>query len=166
MTLVLKVLLVSLVSKENLVLKEIRERLELRAGGVKVALQDVTGEMDKRVKLDASVLPAAKETQATEALMVILEMLVNMVRLALMEIWEIPVALGDLVQLAQLETLDQRVKGEVLGRLAFLDKREILGLLDNLGQEESKEEEEIMGQRALRARSELQVKRVKWDQRV
>lgn len=131
-----------------------------------MASQDVMGEMDKRVKLDASVLLAAKETQATEVLMVIPETLANMVRLALMETREIPVALGNLVQLAQLETLDQREKEEVLGRLAFLDKREILGLLDKLGQKESQEEEETTGQRALRARSELQVKRVKWDQRV
>lgn len=90
---VLKVLLVSLVSKENLVFLARRERSELRGRRVQAASQGVTGETDKRVKLDASVLLAAKETQATEVLMVILETSVNVVFLELTERREILVAL-------------------------------------------------------------------------
>lgn len=58
------------------------------------------------------------------------------------------------------------MRGAVLVPPAPLDRKETLGLLDNLGPEESQEEEETMDQRALRGRRELEVTRVKWDQRV
>lgn len=76
---VLRVPSVSPVSKENQVLKAKRERLELWGKRVWLASQDAMGQMDRRVKLDGSVLPAAKETQATEVLMVTQEMSVNVV---------------------------------------------------------------------------------------
>lgn len=83
--------------------------------------QDVMVQMDRRVKSDGSALPAAKETQATEVLMVTPEMSVNVVSLELMEKRVIPVDLEDLVPLARLERLDQRERGEVLDHLVSLD---------------------------------------------
>lgn len=71
--------------------------------------------------MDGLALPAAKETQATEVLMVIQETSVNVVFLELMEKKEIPVALVDPVLLARLESLDPREKGEVLDHLATLE---------------------------------------------
>lgn len=78
-------------------------------------------QMDRRVKLDASVLLAAKEIQATEVLMVTPEMSVSVVPLELMERRVILVALEDLVPLARVESLDQRERGEVLDHLEYLD---------------------------------------------
>lgn len=79
------------------------------------------GQMDRRVKLGVSALPAAKETQATKVLMVTLETSVNVVPVELQEKRGIPVALEDLVPPARLEMLDQRGRREVLDHLANLD---------------------------------------------
>lgn len=119
-TLVLRVQLVSLVSRENQVLKATRESLELRGRRVWLVSQDVTGLMDRRVKLDGLAPPAAKETQATEVLMDTPEMSANVVLVVRMETREIPDALVDLVPLAQLEWKDPRGRGEVLDHLASL----------------------------------------------
>lgn len=124
----------------------------------------MTEEMDRRVKLAASVHLAAKETQATEALMVILETSVSVVLLELWETREMLVALADLALLEKVEFLDQRVIGAVLVHLALLDRKEGLVLLDKLDPKESQEEEGTMDQRAQRGHQELQVKRVKMDQ--
>lgn len=131
-----------------------------------MASQVVMEEMDRRVKLAASVHLAAKETQGTEALMVILVTWVSVVLLELRAIREMLVAQADLAHLENLELLDQRVRGEVLVHPAPLDRKETKEVLDKLDPEESQEDEGTMDQRALRARRELQVKRVKQDQRV
>ncbi|KAG7227354.1 hypothetical protein INR49_000359 [Caranx melampygus] len=146
-TLVLKVQLVSPVSKENQVLKATRESLELRGRRVWLASQDATGLMDRRVKLDGLALPAAKETQATEALMDTPEMSVNVDLLEWMERREILDALVDLVSLESLECLDPRE------------------LLDFQEKEESRGEEGTMGQRVHKDLMDLREKRVKWGQR-
>lgn len=126
----------------------------------------VTAEMDRREKLVVSVPPAAKETQATEALMVTLETLVSVVLLELQETRETLVARAELAHLERAETLDQRVRGEVLVLPASLDRKETLELLDKLDPEGSQEEEGTMDQRAVRGQRELKVIRVRWDQRV
>lgn len=128
--------------------------------------QVVMAEMDRRVKLVVSVLPGAKETQATEALMVTLEMLVSVVLLELRETRETLVALADLAHLERAEMLDLRVRGAVLVPPASLGRKETLELPDKLGPEGSQEEEGTMGQRAVRGQQVPQVIRVKWDQRV
>lgn len=163
---VLKVLSVNPVSKENLVRKARRERLELKGRRVLVASKVVTEEMDKRVKSAVSVHLDAKETQGTEALMVILETSVNVVLLELQGRREMLVAPADLARLESLELLDQRVRGALLVHPAPLDKKETLEVLVYLVSKESQEDEETMDQRALRGFRELEVKRVKWDQRV
>lgn len=131
-----------------------------------MASQVVTEEMDRRVKSVASVPLAAKETQATEALMVMLEMLESVVLLELVETRETLVALADLAPPENLEFLDQRERGAVLVHPASLDRKEMLGVLDNLGPEESQAEEGTMVQRALRGHRELQEKWEKRDHRV
>lgn len=143
-----------------------RERWELRGKRAPVASQVETEEMDKRVKSAASVHLAAKETQAAEVLMVILVMLASVVLLELRERREMLVALADLAHLEKVELLDQRVRGAVQVHLANLGRKETLGLLDNLDLPESQEEEGTLDQRVLRGQADLQVKRVKLDQRV
>lgn len=108
----------------------------------------------------------AKETQVTEALMVILEMLVSVVFLEQRERREMLVVLVDPAGLEKVELKDQRVREAVLVHLVLLDRKETLGLLDNLGPKESQEEEETMDQRAVRGNRVLRVKKVKWAQRV
>lgn len=108
-------------SKENLVSKAKRERWELRGKRVWLASQDATGQMGRRVKLDGLELQVAKETQATEVLMVTLEMLVSVALVELMERREMLDALEDPVPLAHLESPDQRERGGVLDHLVFLD---------------------------------------------
>jgi len=165
-TQVLKVPLVSLVSKESQVTKVIRERLALKEKRVLLVSQDVTEQMGRRVKLDGLVLPAAKETQATGVLMVTPEMLVSVVSLELLERREILDALEDLVPLAHRETLDQRERVEVLDHLVFLEKKGTQGPLDFQEAEESRAEEETTGPKVLKGQMELREKRVKWGRRV
>lgn len=70
---VLKVLLVILVQKENLVSKVKRESLEHKEGRELQGCQDATVPMVRRGKLDASVLLAAKVMKGIRVLTVILE---------------------------------------------------------------------------------------------
>lgn len=156
---------VSPVSKENQVFWATRERLELRGRRVWLASEDAMALMDRRVKLDGSVLQAAKETQATEVPMVTLGMSVNAALLELMERREIPAAPVDLVLLARLESLDRRERGEVLDHLASPDRKEPQELLDLEEAKESWEGEGTMGQRVLKGQMELREKRVKWGPR-
>lgn len=117
----MRVPLVSPVLKVNQVSRAKRERSVLRGKRVWLALQDATGRMGRRVKLDGLALQAAKETQATEVPRVTLETLVIVVFQERMERREILDALEDLVFLAHLETLDQRERGEVMDHLVFLE---------------------------------------------
>lgn len=87
------------------------------------------------------------------------------VLLAIMEIREILAVQEDLVHLAHLEKLDQRARGEVLARLACLDRKETQELLEPREPKESWGEEETLGLRARKDRTELKGKRVKWGQR-
>lgn len=115
--------------------------------------------------MDELVLPAAKEIQATEVLMVTPVALVNVVPLDLMETRVIQVALEELAPLAHLERLDQREKGEVLDHLASLDRKETLELLGAQELKESRGEEETMVKRVIKGQMDLKGKRVKWGQR-
>jgi len=139
--------------------------LELKEKRVWVVSQDAMGQMDRRVKLDESALPAAKETQATEVPMVTLETLVNVVSLELTDKREIQDALENLVPLAHLESLDQREIGEVLDHLASLETKEPQEPQDFQEPEENQGEEETMGQRVVKGQMEGREKRVKWGQR-
>lgn len=156
---------VSLVSKENQVLKARRERWELKEKRVWPVSRDATEQMDRRVKLDVSALLAAKETQATEVPMVTLETLVNVVSLELTETREIPDALENPVPLAHLESLDQRERGEVLDHLASLDRKETQEPQDVQEPEESQGEEETTGPRVVKGQMELRETRVNLGQR-
>lgn len=120
-TLVSRVPSVSPVPKENQVFQAIRESTDLRGKRECLASLDAMGQMDRRVNLDGSVLPAAKETQATEVPMVIPETSVNVVSEELEETRVMPVALEDLVPLARPERLDRRESVEVLDHLANPD---------------------------------------------
>lgn len=127
--------------------------------------QDVMELMDRRVKSDGSVLPAAKEIQATEVLMVTPETSANEVPLEPMERREILVGLEDLDLLDQVEKLDQRVSGEVLDHLASLDKKETRVHLEEQDYEENQEEEETTDRKEPKAQTEIKEKRVKWGLR-
>lgn len=161
----MRVPLVSLVSKENQVLKARRERWALRGKKVWLVFQDATELMARRVKLDGLALQDVKETQATEDLMVTPEMSVNVVSWEQMERREILDALEDLVPLAQLESLDQEETGEVLDHLACLDRKETQDPREFQEPEENQGEEETMGQRVHKGQWVTRDKRVKTDQR-
>lgn len=107
--------------------------------------QDAMEQMDRRVNLVGSELPAAKETQATEVLMVTPEMLANLVLLELMERRVMLDVLEDLVPLAHLERSDRRESWEVLDCLAILEKKETRETLEIQELQARSGEEETMG---------------------